>query len=130
MSIKFKAIPRKNPQNLTAAPKYFAIASSDGLVGIDRLCQIIADGSTVRQNDVYAVLIGLVNAIIGELSAGRTVKIDKLGVFTLFLSSRASETANEVSIDSIKSVRLGYRASPELKKMLANLSFTKKTTDS
>ena len=127
MSIKFKVIPIRNPQNLTAAPKFYASASSDGLIDLDRLSEMIADGSTVRQNDVYAVLIGLVNIIQEILAAGLSVKLGKLGVFSIRLSSKGAETAAEVNAGFIKRARLSYRSSPELKKMLASLTFTKRT---
>ena len=127
MSIKFKAIQRKNPRDFSAAPKYYAIAISDELVGLDRISEIVTDGSTVRPNDMYAVIIGVVNALKGELRAGRSVKIDTFGVISTHISSKPAETAEEVTIDSIKSTRLRYRSSPELKKMLSTLSFTKIT---
>ena len=130
MSIKFKVIPRKNPQDLAATPKFYAIASSDGMVDIDRLSELVADGSTVRQNDIYAVIIGLVNAIQGELAQGRSVKLGKLGILSVGLSSEGLETEEEVNSSSIKAARLNYRSSRELKKMLAGLTYTKKQNDS
>ena len=130
MSIKFKVIPRKNPQDLTANPKYYAIAIRDGLVDLDRLSELVADGSTVRQNDVYAVLIGLVNTIRGELAAGRSVKLNKLGTFSIGVSSEGLETEDEVNSSAIKDAKLRYRPSSELKKMLAGLTYSKIQSES
>ncbi len=126
MSIKFKVIPRKSPRDLTAPPKYYAIAVRDGLVDIDRLSALVADGSTVRQNDVYAVIIGLVNVITKELSQGRSVKLNKLGTFSIGLSSEGIEEEADFKSSDIKGAKLRYRPSTELKKMLTNLSYIKK----
>ena len=125
MSVKFKVIQKRNPRDITAAPKSYAIAVSDGTVDIDRLSVLVGDGSTVRQNDIYAVIIGLVNVIQGELSEGRSVNLGKLGTFSISLSSDPSDTPEEVSASNIKSARVNYRPSKELKNMLKTLSYTK-----
>jgi predicted histone-like DNA-binding protein len=128
MSIKFKAITRINPRDLAATPKHYATAISQGLVDIDRLSELVADGSTVRQNDVYAVLIGLVNTIQGELSAGRNVRLDKLGIFSIGLSSEGELTSKLVKSSSVKSAKIRYRPSAEMKKMLKGLTYSKLPT--
>jgi len=128
MSVKFKVIQKKNPQDLAAAPKSYALAVSDGTVDIDRLSELVGDGSTVRQNDIYAVIIGLVNVIQGELSQGRSVNLGKLGTFSIGISSDPSDTAEEVTASNIKSAKVNYRPGKELKDMLKVLSYTKVTS--
>jgi len=125
MSVKFKVIQKKNPQDLTATPKHYAIAINDGTVDIDRLSTLVGDGSTVRQNDVYAVIVGLVNVITGELSEGRSVRLGKLGMFSISVSSEGSDSAEEVSASKIKGAKVRYRPSAELKNMLKTLAYTK-----
>lgn len=125
MSVKFKVIQKKNPQDLAAAPKSYALAVSDGTVDIDRLSVLVGDGSTVRQNDIYAVIIGLVNVIQGELSQGRSVNLGKLGTFSIGISSDPSDTAEEVTASNIKGAKVNYRPGKELKNMLKTLSYTK-----
>jgi predicted histone-like DNA-binding protein len=125
MSVKFKVIQKKNPQDLAAAPKSYAIAISGGTVDIDKLSELVGDGSTVRQNDVYAVIIGLVNVITRELSEGRSVHLGKLGMFSISLSSEASDTIEEVNATKIKSAKVRYRPSTELKDMLTTLRYSK-----
>ncbi len=125
MSVNFKSIARKNPRDLAATPKYYALAMSKGVTDIDRLSAQISDGSTVRQADVYAVIISLVNAIQGELREGRTVRLGKLGSFSLTLSSNGIETEEEVGASLIKNVKIRYRPGSELKDMLKTLKFNK-----
>jgi predicted histone-like DNA-binding protein len=128
MAVKFRVIQKKNPQDLAAAPKSYAIAVSDGTVDIDRLSVLVGDGSTVRQNDIYAVIIGLVNVIQGELSEGRSVNLGKLGTFSIGVSSNGSDTEEEVTASNIKNAKVNYRPGKELKNMLKTLSYTKVTT--
>ena len=128
MSVKFRVIQKKNPQDLLATPKSYAIAISDGTVDIDRLSELVGDGSTVRQNDVYAVIIGLVNVIQGELKEGRSVNLGKLGTFAISVSSNPSDTAEEVTASNIKSAKVNYRPGKEIKDMLKTISYTKIST--
>lgn len=125
MPVKFRVIQKKNPQDLAATPKNYAIAINGGTVDIDRLSELVADGSTVRQNDIYAVIIGLVNVIQGELKEGRNVNLGKLGTFAISLSSNPSDTPEEVNASNIKSAKVLYRPGKELKNMLKTLSYTK-----
>jgi predicted histone-like DNA-binding protein len=128
MAVNFKVIQKKNPQDLLATPKSYAIAISNGTSDIDRLAKLVGDGSTVRQNDVYAVIIGLVNTITDELSEGRSVRLGKLGMFSISVSSEGSDTAEEVNATNIKSAKVRYRPSTELKGMLNALKFNKVST--
>ncbi|XLS30594.1 HU family DNA-binding protein [Flavobacteriaceae bacterium M23B6Z8] len=101
MSVTFKSVVKRNPQNFEESPKFYALAVATGNSDIDRLAELVADGSTVRQNDVYAVIIGLVNAIQGELKNGRKVTLGKLGTFSLGLSSTGVEEEEKLSASQI-----------------------------
>jgi predicted histone-like DNA-binding protein len=125
MAVNFKVIQRKNPRDLEAAPKSYAIAINNGTVDIDRLAELVGDGSTVRQNDIYAVIIGLVNVIQGELKEGRSVHLGKLGMFSISVSSNPSDTAEEVNATNIKSARIRYRPGKEMRNMLKTLAYSK-----
>lgn len=125
MSIKFKSIERKNIQDPTLRPKHYALAVTAGRTDLDGLAALISDGSTVRQGDVYAVLIGMVNAISLELAAGRTVNMGKLGSFSIGISSEGVEEAKEVTSSVIKGAKIRYRPLAELKDVLKTLHYQK-----
>ncbi|XLS29865.1 HU family DNA-binding protein [Flavobacteriaceae bacterium M23B6Z8] len=125
MSVTFKSVAKKNPLNLTEDPKFYAFAVASGNSDIDRLSELVADGSTVRQNDVYAVIIGLVNAIQGELKNGRKVTLGKLGTFSLGLSSNGVEEEEKLTSSQITKARINYRPGNEIKNMLKTLSYKK-----
>lgn len=125
MSVNFKAIARKNPQDLTLAPLFYAIVENKDQTNIKRLTQLVSDGSTVRENDIHAVLIGLVNVIIDELAQGRSVELGTLGTFRLSISSSSSPTTEDVTVGNIKKAKILYRPGPELREKLKILQFTK-----
>ncbi|WP_340201923.1 HU family DNA-binding protein [Ascidiimonas sp. W6] len=125
MSVTFKSVAKRNPQNFDETPKFYALAVASGNADIDRLSELVADGSTVRQNDVYAVIIGLVNAIQGELKNGRKVTLGKLGTFSLGVTSEGVEEEEKLSANQIKKARINYRPGAEIKDMLKTLRFKK-----
>jgi predicted histone-like DNA-binding protein len=103
MSVTFKSVAKRNPLKLDEDPKFYALALASGNADIDRLPELVADGSTVRQNDVYAVIVGLVNAIQGELKNGRKVTLGKLGTFSLGLSSNGVEEEDKLNASQMGS---------------------------
>ena len=123
--INFKSVAKRNPQNFDEAPKFYAYAVSKETADIDRLSELVADGSTVRQNDVYAVIVGLVNAIQGELKNGRNVTLGKLGTFSLGVSSEGVDEEEKLTANQIIKARIRYRPGNEIKDMLKTLRYAK-----
>ena len=87
MAIKFKVLPRKNPQDITAPEKFYAAAIGDGEIDLDRLAEKIAYQCTLTEVDCHAVLLSLVHNISQELNDGRIVRLGKLGTFQVGISS-------------------------------------------
>ena len=125
MSILFKSIQRRNPQDVEAAKKHYAIAVNRGTTTLKQLAGLLGDGSTTRRADVYAVLVGLVDEIKKELSAGRSVKLGDLGSFSISLKSLGVPTLEEVTSSVIKGNKINYRPSAELKDTLKVLKYEK-----
>ena len=125
MSVKFKSLPRKNPQDLVAPEKYYASAIADGEVSMDLLAEMISYQCTVTESDCYAVLISLEKNIISELGQGRIVKLGRLGNFQIGISSEGKETPEEVNASSITKTRVLFRPGKRLRSLLNDLSFRK-----
>ena len=125
MPVKFKAVRRPNPKNPAEPAKYYASAVAAGKCDIDKLSRIISKNSTVSRTDVYAVIMGLLDAVSDELSDGNTVYMGKLGSYSIAIKSAGVATAAELTSAAIKSAKINYRAGGELKNMTKTLSFTK-----
>lgn len=125
MSIKFKSLPRKNPQDLFAPEKFYATAIADGDVDLERLAELISYQCTVTESDCYAVLISLEHNIVSELKQGRIVKLGRLGNFQVGISSEGKDTTEEVSANAIRKTRVLFRPGKKLRSMLNDLSFRK-----
>lgn len=125
MSIKYKTLPRKNPQDLLAPEKFYAAAIADGEVDLEKLAELISYQCTVTESDCYAVLISLEHNIVSELKEGRIVKLGRLGNFQVGISSEGKDTTEEVSAAAIRKTRILFRPGKKLRSMLNDLSFRK-----
>jgi predicted histone-like DNA-binding protein len=125
MSVKFKALKRKNPQDMNAPEKYYASAVGDGEVTMDVLAEMISYQCTVTESDCYAVLISLEKNIISELGQGRIVKLGRLGNFQVGISSEGKPTPEEVMATDITKTRILFRPGKRLRNLLGDLSFRK-----
>lgn len=125
MAIKFKVLPRKNPQDTLAPEKFYAAVTNNGEVDMETLAGMIAYQSTLTDTDCYAVLMSLEHNIISELVQGRIVKLGKLGNFQVSISSSGKETPEEVTATDIVKNRILFRPGKKLRNMLSNLTYRK-----
>lgn len=125
MSVKYKVLPRKNPQDLLAPEKFYAAAIADGETDLDKLAEQISYQCTVTESDCYAVLLSLERNIISELEQGRIVKLGRLGNFQIGVSSEGKDTADEVTSGAIVKTRILFRPGKRLRSLLKDLSFRK-----
>lgn len=122
--VKVTTIARPNPQDRTAANKFYAQAISTGTTDLERLAYLVSNQSTVREADCYAVLLSLLHNISDELQQGRIVKLDKLGSFQIGVSSEGIANESDLTINAIKKAHINFRPDKRLKNMLANVRFT------
>lgn len=125
MSVKFKTVARRNPQDITLPEMYYAASIGDGEVDLDVLAEQIAYESTVTETDCYAVLLSLERNITTALAQGRIVKLGRLGNFQVSISSEGRATAEEVDATAITKARILFRPAKRLRTMLRDLSFRK-----
>ncbi|WP_397446978.1 HU family DNA-binding protein [Polaribacter sp. R77954] len=125
MSIIYKTLPRKNPQDMAAPEKFYAAVVANGSVDFETLAEQISNQCTVTETDCLAVLNALEQNIVYELKQGRIVRLGKLGNFQVSLSSTGLSTADEVSAQAIKATRILFRPAKKMRNLLKNLSFRK-----
>ncbi|WP_438966819.1 HU family DNA-binding protein [Flavobacterium sp.] len=125
MSIKFKVLQRKNPQDLLAPEKYYAAAIGDGEIDLDALAEKIAYQCTLTEVDCHAVLLSLVHNVSQELNEGRIVRLGKLGTFQVGISAMGKDTPEEVSASTIVKSRILFRPGKKLRSVLTDLSYRK-----
>jgi predicted histone-like DNA-binding protein len=125
MAIKFKTVPRNNPQDMEAPQKYYASSIGNGETDMEALAEMIAYQSTLTDTDCYAVLRSLEHNIINELKQGRIVKLGSLGNFQVSISAKGQENAEDVTANDIVKSRILFRPGKKLRNLLLNLSYQK-----
>ncbi len=116
--VTLKPVAKINPRDLLADNKYYVQVVSTGKTDLERLAYLVANQSTVREGDCYAVILSLLHNIMDELMQGRIVKLDKLGSFQLGVSSEGVPNAQDVNQYLVKDIRIKFRPDKRMKKNL------------
>ena len=124
-SVTYSVVPRINPRDKEAAPKFYAQAQARGDVNIREMATRIQGSCTVTKADVYAVLVALEDVIVEALQNGEIVRLGELGTFQVSLSGKGAVTSEDYDASLIKKARLNFRPGLTLAGMLDSLSFSK-----
>jgi predicted histone-like DNA-binding protein len=124
MSVSYKLILRKNPQNSAAPKKYYAIVSNRE-VSFDTICQQVADGCTLTSADIKAVIDRLVQVLSRNLANSNTVRMGELGSFRVSLSSSGSTTSDTFKASLIRGARVLFSPGATLKTALSSVSYSR-----
>ncbi|WP_163716635.1 HU family DNA-binding protein [Mangrovibacterium lignilyticum] len=126
MAVTYVIIPKPNPQDREAAPKFYAQAESRGDLTFRNLGKEIAEGSTtVSDTDVMAVLNDLTKVLKRHLSNGEIVRFGDFGSFQIAIKSEGAETEEGFHSSLIKDPKVNFRPGIDLKEMLNNLKYEK-----
>ncbi|MDR0956221.1 MAG: HU family DNA-binding protein [Candidatus Nomurabacteria bacterium] len=101
--VKRKAI--KNPQNNSAAAKYYIVTDPETIIEIDQLADYIQKTSLVKANDVKAVLNTLNDAVKFYLDSGHKVRLTGLGIFRLAVESSGSDSEAAATLDTVERIK-------------------------
>ena len=124
-SVTYAVVPRINPRDKEAAPKFYAQAQARGDVNIREMATRIQGTCTVTKADVYAVLVALEDVIVEALQNGEIVRLGELGTFQVGLSGKGAVTSEDYDTSLIRKARINFRPGLTLAGMLSNLSFSK-----
>ena len=124
-SVTYSVVPRLNPRDKDASPKYYAQAQARGDVTIREMAERIQSTCTVHKSDVYAVLVALEDVIAEALQNGEIVRLGELCTLQVSLSGKGAMTEEEYTTDLIKKSKVNFRPGLVLSNALAGLNFTK-----
>ena len=124
-SVTYSVVPRRNPRDKDASPKYYAQAQARGDMSLRDMADRIQSTCTVHKSDVYAVLVALEDVIVEALQNGEIVRLGELGTFQVSLSGKGAETSDDYDASLIKKARINFRPGLTLAGMLGSLNFSK-----
>ena len=116
MSVTYKPVFRKNPQQKDGSGKFYPQLLVWGKSAtLDTLSDRMAYASSLTQGDIKSVLVNFVTEMRRELYNGHSVNIDGFVVFGLSAQSVGTEKKEDCSADNIKAVRITFRASSAIR---------------
>ena len=125
MTVKFNVVPKKDPRNLEAPPKYYPTVVSKGRSDLRAIAERITGMSTVTSVDTLAVLEAFLLVIPEELAKGNIVELGELGSFRLTALASGEARPEDVSKRNIKEVKVRFKPGKLFKQILRGLEFRK-----
>ena len=119
--MKYKLIERKNPQNPTAAGKYYASPVNDGRVSQKDIAAEIVGLSSLSRGDVANVINNLLDTVPKYLLMGKSVSLGELGTLRISFSSEGVSTPEQFNTNLIQGVKIIFTPSVEIKKTLVRM---------
>lgn len=128
-TVNYSVVARKNPADIESGEvKYYATAQAKGTTGIDEIAERISHATTVTRADCLAVLAALEEQISDCLQSGEIVKLGDIGTFRISIGSSGSDTEETFTVALIKTPKVVFLPSQNLKKQISSLNFTKVKT--
>ncbi|MDR1984398.1 MAG: HU family DNA-binding protein [Prevotellaceae bacterium] len=125
MAVNYVLTEKGHPGNPDAPKKWYATAKGSGVVSLKALGKAITQRSTVNHADTLAVLEGLTQVLIEQLSEGKIVRFGDFGSFQISIGGEGAETVEKYNQSMIKTKKIAFRPGVDLKEMLNNLKFEK-----
>lgn len=129
--IKYYVIPRKNPINKKV--KYYAMKDGAGAARFttDQMYKTMSETSNVPIAYIPQALEAIAQAVQMFVLNGHCVTVGDLGSFQPVIKSSGALSADEFSASHIKSYKMAFVASPQLKRaaLKANMSFLRYTPE-
>lgn len=123
MSLFFKKVLRKNPQDKYAPGKWYASLKSVGMKKEDEIAVLAADGTTLDPKEAQLAFSRFGKVVVQLLLDGHTVEIANLGSFRLTASSEGTNSKEELTAHHIKNVNLRFVPYEATKDALKKASF-------
>jgi nucleoid DNA-binding protein len=118
MSIRYVVQPRKNPIDLSAAPKFYLITKSFAPIDREFLIKDMVNHTSLTQQEAATGIDYLFEVIPKYISLGFTVQIGKLGYFTVSIQSEGSNTPEEATPDKVKRKKLVFVCGKEIRRQI------------
>ncbi len=125
MPIKYNVVPKKNPQNLAAPPRYYPVVKSSGRSDQRVIAQMGAQMSTLTTADLAAAVEVFLTVIPQELMAGRIVELGPFGSFHVTITATGADNPEGVTARNIKGLNVRFVPGKEFLQALQATVFEK-----
>lgn len=124
MAINFVKVKRNLTVGSNPGERFLArIFRTGNELTLDQLAENISEASTLSSADILASLKAMEDQIAKAVLNGQTVRLGYLGSFVPSIHSKAVNTADEVTADTIMRAKCRFVPSPIFKRKLKNCKF-------
>src|SRR5574344_59315 len=123
MAVSYVRVKRSITVGHTPGVKYMARLWREADVNLDTIAHEIADATTISYPDVVACLKALEIHISKYVLNGSAVKFGTLGAFIPSIHAKVQDTADKVTVDTIKCARCRFVPSVKFKNSLKKASY-------
>ena len=123
--VPYVVVPKKNPQNPSAKPKFYAQLIGRYKIGMKELLDDMTTGSAINPIEAKGIIERFLTEVGIHLQYGRKVDLDGLGSFYITVRSNGSGSPEEFTAGNIRKKSIRFNAGVELKAMLDNVQFVK-----
>ena len=124
-SVTYSVVPRRNPRDKDASPKYYAQAQARGDMSLRDMADRIQSTCTVHKSDVYAVLVALEDVVAEAIQNGEIVRLGDLCTLQVSLSGKGALTEEDFDTALIQRAKIIVRPGKVLAEALGSLAVTK-----
>jgi len=123
--MKYKVIPRKNPRSPEEPQKFYAQIVRPDKISLDELADRISEISPVSKLDTKSVLIAFTQVLPEYFLKGSSIDIGDLGYFQATIKSNGADTEEDFTSDLIKTFKVSYHPSSEVKDKFKAVKYIK-----
>jgi predicted histone-like DNA-binding protein len=123
--MEFKIISRKMPGRPTEPEKFYATIVRPNNITLETLAKRISEISPVNELDTETALLALTKVLPEYLSTGATVELGEFGRLMVNISSDGSTTEEDYNKELIKSNKISYQPSTQVKKVMKGVEYKK-----
>jgi predicted histone-like DNA-binding protein len=121
--MKYKTVSKMNPQDRSAARKYYAHPVYTGEIDLKRVASEIAALSSLSSGDVHNVLINFTEALPKYLKDGYKLRLGDFGIFKVSFSSEGVDDEKQIMPTHIRGRKVLYVPGKDIKTSLAGMHF-------
>ncbi len=115
--------PHRHNSNGEVVEDYSLRIRKARALDFDQVCGLIAHRSTLTEGEVEFVLREVVQVIIENIEDGRGTQLGPLGTVDLSLEAESRPTSEELTLSTVKRIKLLFKPSAKIKQALKEVRF-------
>lgn len=114
----FRPVPNIHSRNGEVINCYTLMPMPADRLSFNEVCRLIAHRTTLTEGEVAFVLTEVAQVVVENIEDGRGTELGALGSVEISAETQSKPAAEELTLDTVKRVKLIYKPSLKIKKAL------------